>query len=193
MNIRKDASDGEDHGLSRRSALKVIVVSAGAFAGVLEATQPAQADPGSTGLAGRIRTVGSETLVLETSSGVVKVAPTPGARMYSGAYGEVASTEGFYRDDVVFAQGHRMTTGFTASAIGSIFEPWKATVTKVSKDGSEAETTRGPLLLTSGRLPFTPLSLSRRLKGGRVKRGMVIHGEVWRNPSTGQRFLMVRG
>lgn len=168
--------------VSRRAFLRVVVVTGVATPVVAGAAGAAATGSGSGALGGRVEAAGRGRLRVRTSEGSVDVVAAVGARMYSGAEGEVADTGAFLVGDRVAAQGRRTPSEFLATSIGSIFTPLQARVTGVSQDGSVAETTIGPILLTAGRLPFTSGSMQRKLRDGRVGPGTVIDGLGWVHP-----------
>ncbi len=111
--------------LSRRNVLRVVVVAGAALPFVGRATL-AEADESSasgTALIGDVVSSDSGGLLLQLSSGKVKVTPIPGARMYSGAFGEAASPVDFITGDRVVAQGRWSGGAFSASAVGSAYKP----------------------------------------------------------------------
>lgn len=181
-------------GVRRRDALNIIVLGSAAVPlGANALGNRPQHDAGSDAVVGTIPSAGGNRLTLATSDGDVEVILQDGARMYSGAYGEVSSAGQFLAGDRVAAQGRRAGRGLQATSVGSVYTPLEAHVRSVSKDGSVAETSAGPVELRKGRLPFTPRSMERRLRGGKISPGTTLRGQGWRDPRTGERYLMIHG
>lgn len=181
-------------GLVRRDFLRIAALSGTAVPiAMVGMAGPASAESGARGVVGEVEFASPQRLTVRTAQGLVDVVVSAGTRLYSGAYGEVQDAGAFLIGDRVAVEGQFDAGALHAKSIGSIFTPLEARVTAMSQDGSVAESTLGPIALTAGRLPFTPDSLQRRLKGGRVTSGTVISGLGWTHPSTGERYLMVRG
>jgi hypothetical protein len=177
--------------LNRRALLRVVVVTGAAIPIAVGSSGRVDAATGTTVLAGRVESAGPDGVVIRTPHETVNVMAVDGARMYSGADGEVTTTSAFYPGDRVGAEGMRTSRGLLATAIGSIFTPVEARVTDVSADGSTADTTVGPILLTAGRLPSEPAERRKQRTAG-VVLGTVIRGLEWTHPATGERYLLVR-
>lgn len=150
----------------------------------------ADADVQMSALVGKVRSANRDQVVVQTSTGAVSVVAVDGARMYSGGYGEIASTDAFIVGDRVGAMGRPTARGFMATTIGSVFTPLTATVTAVSADQSVAYTTAGPIQLNGGRLPAGPQSRSAGPEDP-VTPGSVISGQSWTHPTTGAVYLLV--
>lgn len=178
--------------LNRREVLRIVAASGLAAPMVLAGSSRAEAAEASI-LVGILKLINSDTIVIETSSGQVDVNVQPTTRMYSGSDGQITSTAGFYLGDRLVVQGWRSSDGFFAGSIGSAFAPMQAYVKDVNADGSVAQTSLGPILLSDGRLPFTSQQEQQDLNGGTVTAGTVISGLSWRNPSTGEQYLMIHG
>lgn len=178
--------------VSRRDVLKVVAITGTAVPIVIGSAGRADADSGTTVLVGTVESAGTDGVVVRTPSETVKVLAAEGARMYSGADGEVTSTAEFHVGDRVGVEGTRTPQGLLATAVGSVFTPIEAQVTGLSADGSVADTSAGPILLTAGRLPGTA-EQRRRQRAAGVGPGTVIRGLGWTHPGTGQRYLLVRG
>jgi hypothetical protein len=144
-------------------------------------------------VAGKVKSTGLDRVILQTSSGMVEVIAAEGARMYSGAYGTVASAGAFIVGDRIGAEGRRTAEGLLAMAIGSIFAPLKARITRVSADRSIAYTSAGVIQLSAGRLPGAGRSPSPDLGNEGVSPGDVINGLGWTHPITGETFLLLHG
>lgn len=140
-------------------------------------------------LVGRVRSASRDRVVVQTSTGTVDVVAVNGARMYSGGYGEIASTDAFIVGDRVGAMGRLTARGFLATTIGSVFTPLTATATAVSADHSVAYTTAGPIQLTGGRLPAGAKSRPTGSES-QITAGSVISGESWTHPTTGAVYLL---
>lgn len=177
--------------VTRRDALKAVIVTGVAAPAVFGVAGPTAAASEEAVIVGFIRSTSDDRLIIDTPSRVVEVFPASGARMYSGAYGEVSSIHAFYVGDRIVAKGAYTAQGFIATDVGSAFSPLKARIDRVSPDGSVAHSTAGPLLLTAGELPSLPDSDLGEPRNDNVRPGSVIEGLEWTNPSTGQRYLLV--
>ena len=176
----------------RRDVLKVMVV--GGAAVPLAMTRTAAAGHGQEGgdaVVGTVRAAAAGRLTLTAPEGDVEVALQSGARMYSGAFGAVTSARQFLVGDRVAAQGERAGAVLRATSVGSVYTPLTARVTRVSADGSAAETSAGPVELHKGRLPFTSPQEEAVLRGSTVTPGMTLQGLAWQDPRTGERYLMI--
>jgi hypothetical protein len=179
---------------SRRAFLQSVaagsaVVVTGAALPFVGYASSAGADESPTALIGEVVSSDSSSLLLQSSSGKVKVTPIPGARMYSGAFGEATSPIEFINGDRVVAQGLWRNKIFSAAAVGSVYKPFEMTVQSVSDNGSIAHTSAGEVLLGQGRLPYT--SDSAQPPAPSVFPGEIVSGLEWQDPKTGDRYLMI--
>jgi hypothetical protein len=133
-----------------------------------------------------------DEMVIRAVDQTISVVPEPGATLYSGASGVVSSMTAFRIGDRVGAQGTRIANRLVATKIRSIFTPIYAKIERVSADGAIADTSEGPLLLSAGQLPQHNRAYGAR-RAQEVKPGTVLHGLGWTDPSTGERYLLVRG
>jgi hypothetical protein len=183
--------------VGRRDVLRVVVVTGAVvpFGALSAQGADAAADAtgeGATFIAGKVTSASGDRLVVRTPTETVSVVAGADARMYSGSDGVVSSTAGFYIGDRVGVEGQRNASGLNATRIGSIFTPIEARVSKVSTDGSVAYTSAGSVLLAAGRLPDES-SARRWARAAGVSAGTVVRGLVWTHPSSGQKYLLVRG
>jgi hypothetical protein len=179
--------------LSRRDVLRVVVVSGAAMPFVSRAAFAGadETGPGYTSIIGDVINCTRSSMSIRTSSGEVTVTPAGGARMYSGAFGDVGSMADFIPGDRVVAQGNWSNGMFSAAAVGSAYKPMEARVDSVSNDGTVAHTSIGDVLLDQSRLPNTPESAQP--PAPRPSAGDVLSGLEWQHPETGDRYLMIAG
>lgn len=178
-------------GISRRRVLHVaaltsIALPVVALPGTAQASASEVPDSALVGIVGR---TSADGMMVRTSDREVAVSAAPGARLYSGAFGQVDSTSRFVEQDRVAVEGSPQGDRFLATAIGSIFTTLNVEITSVSSDGSSAESAIGTISLTGGRLPFTPPGLPSRR--GAVKAGSVLQGVGWTHPATGETYLLI--
>ena len=185
-------SPGQAPQPGRRDVLKVMMVGGAAvpFA-MTRPAAPGSSQDGGDAVVGTVRATADGRLTLAAPDGDVEVALQSGARMYSGAFGAVTSARQFLVGDRVAAQGERAGRVLRATSAGSVYTPLTARVTRVSADGSVAETSAGLVELHKGRLPFTSPQAEAVLRGGSVAPGMMLQGLAWQDPRTGERYLMI--
>lgn len=177
--------------VARRDLL--IVTVAGGLAAALGTTSTAAASPGSVVKVADVLSAGHDTLQVSASGEVFDVVAEPMARLYSGARGEVADLSHFVPGDRVVLEGRFAGKTFNASSVGSLFKTMSGTIEAVSSDGSVASSSLGVIALTGGRLPFSPTESNHPRKGSKVKPGDKISGLFWVDPSSHQRYLLIRG
>lgn len=144
----------------------------------------------SAGVVGVITSIRSGAIEVNTKEGVVTVVPEPGARMYSGASGEVMDTNQFLLRDRIAAEGRWEKPGvqFRAHSIGSLFDTIEVNVEAVDAAGS-VRTDKGIVRLDIGRLPF-----SRRTPNSpALAEGHVLRGLAWKHPATEEYYLLKAG
>ena len=109
-------------GLSRRGFLRVAVVSGTAIPFITSSTSAPGAEPAAGADATVVGTIVAVTpgdLSVRQGDRLVKVVPQPGARMYSGSFGEVNSPSGFLVGDRIAAEGRHHEGRLEATSIGS--------------------------------------------------------------------------
>lgn len=180
--------------LDRRRFLKRGAVVAGAATTSLvygADAGAARADLDGDATVGTVVSTRASDFVLRQEDGtLVRVRPMPGARMYAGAFGETSDCRNLITGDRVFVSGIDRDGVLEASYVGSEFISISATVNGVSEDGLTAATDIGEILIEGGRLPYTPEQPSH---GGPVSNGETIRGIGWRDPESGQTYLLRRG
>ena len=186
--------------VDRRDFLRVAGVGGAAgLVGLLTWPDTAWADgvagDARSGVVGQFRSVQPGELTLEisglTGGTPARVAATPDAHMYSGAFGAVLDIGDFLVGDWIAVQGRESTDGISATAAGSLFTSMPAFVDSVNEDGTVAETSLGPIELNAGHLPFTTPSDTTRRRPTQVSSGDTLTGFGWTHPTTGERYLLI--
>jgi len=174
----------------RRDFLRIVVVGGGVLAGIAGAStaSEASAKAGRRGVAGVVVSAEPARLTLRTSGGSVVVTAAPGARLYSGASGQVHDLAAFVPGDRVVAEGVFASGVLVADSAGSVFEPLRLRVGRVDRAAAVAETDHGAIRL-DGVLPFS--RSGRRGAASELSAGDVVEGLSWRDPRTGGRCLLV--
>jgi len=170
--------------------LRVVVIGAAAGAAAFTTAGRAEADTGDV-FAGTVVSTGPDGMTIRTPQETIVVVPATGATLYSGASGLVSSTAEFRVGDRVGVAGARTGNRLVATKIGSVFTPVSARVDRISDDGGTAETSAGRVRLAAGRLPVPRRAGDVRSAAG-LQPGMVLSGLGWTDPSSGDRYLLVR-
>ncbi len=183
----KPAPD-EKQQVNRRAFVRVMVAGAGVLGGISASPSGASAAPapGSTGIAGHVVTVSRGSLEVLTRKGPVRVTAAADARMYSGIKGLVDSLDEFVVGDRVVAEGRLDGDTLVAVSVGSVLEPLSIRVDSVAADGSAALSSAGTIRLNTGRLPDGDGLVGRPVRGGDR-----LDGVSWRDPATGETYLLL--
>jgi hypothetical protein len=176
----------------RRHFLKLVAVAGvGVPAVVFPGRANAAVPSADEAFVGRVVAASPGQVLVRTPQGTRAVTAGPGARMYSGAFGEVEGTGAFIVGDRVAVEGVQRGQVVEAVSIGSTFTALTATVQSVSPDGGIAHTDAGTIELHAGRLPFTPQQLKRSLRSGAVRLGDVLTGLGWTHPTAHEHYMLI--